>query len=403
MMFPFFLSFPLYYLQLSLSPRRSSRQTSHPPRLGFEETPIPSVENSAPDPRNTSSPSPAEAMGEPALSAAQQATMERVIQEAVNTAVAAALAAARQSRTPSPPNNARALTADLMPPTGYFLPVINQEIAIVETSKVRWPKSIFSDHKGDIRYADWKLDMKFFIEEYSGNFRSGNSQVKAYFKCTGGVAKTLISQRMDPEYAGTFENASDVLNALDQRFFDHTLVPTAKLAYNKLHMGSMSYTQFRDKFVTYAMDGKISPARWFDDVCEKISPSLKQDIRIEKYKMGSSYTVLDEFLAIADRESRNIAAEVAYLTKTTVNTNSQKKDLWQSPKPPANTFYPASSNTLPLSRQLTAPSSNECYTCGKTSHYSSSCPDKKSDKLEKKISEMVLGQELETDELSENS
>ena len=38
-------------------------------------------------------------------------------------------------------------------------------------------------------------------------------------------------------------------------------------------------------------------------------------ICIEKYKMDSNYAALDEFLAIADRESRNIALEEAASTR----------------------------------------------------------------------------------------
>ena len=112
---------------------------------------------------------------------------------------------------------------------------------------------------------------------------------------------------MDPDFARDFNRAADVLKALDQRFFDHNRVQAAKLKYNQLHMGSMTYNEFRTKFTTYAATGKISPARWFDDVCEKVSDKLKYNIRTKKYNFAGNYTALDEFLTVLDRESRNIA------------------------------------------------------------------------------------------------
>ena len=135
---------------------------------------------------------------------------------------------------------------------------------------------------------------------------SGTSQIKAYFRCTSEEAKIIILQYMDPDLASIFESAADVLKALDQRFHDYNRVQTAKLKYRNLEQGNMTYDYFRVKFNTYAITGKIARSRWFEDLCEKIAPHLKRDIRTEKYRMNNSYTFLDEFLAIADREERNI-------------------------------------------------------------------------------------------------
>lgn len=105
------------------------------------------------------------------------------------------------------------------------------------------------------------MDIKLFIEEYSANFRDGSAQVKAYFKCTAGEAKTIILQHMDPDFAGTFDSAAEVLKALDQRFFDHNRVQAAKAQYYQLEQGSMSYNDFRVKFTNFAMTGKIARSR----------------------------------------------------------------------------------------------------------------------------------------------
>ena len=74
-------------------------------------------------------------------------------------------------------------------------------------------------------------------------------------------------------------------------------------------MGLMTYNDFRIKFTQLANTRKIDNKRWFKDLYEKISPALKRDIRTEKYKINEDYSRLDEFLAISNREIRNIKAE----------------------------------------------------------------------------------------------
>jgi hypothetical protein len=210
-------------------------------RLGFTDTLIPSVETLVEEPDNFEEPdsdsedkpqnyfdaSPEPTATMEGLTPAQQAKVDQLIEISVSSAVAAAVKQAldqyalnnprQETRTPSPQNDrsVRALTADLQPTTDYYLPKLDNSVQAIEPSKVKYPRIPFSDHKGDIEYDAWKMEMKLFIEEYSGNFKSGISQVKAYFRCTAGEAKTIILQHMDPEFAGTFETAADVLTALD--------------------------------------------------------------------------------------------------------------------------------------------------------------------------------------------
>ena len=247
---------------------------------------------------------------------------------------------------------------------------------------------------------------------------------------------------MDPDFAGDFNGAADVLKALDQRFFDHNRVQAAKLKYNQLQMGSMTYNEFRTKFTTYAATGKISPDRWFDDVCEKVSDELKYDIRTKKYEFAGDYTALDEFLAVSDRELRNIAAGRANGRATTTareaprvsfnNTSTSdsrgilKKDnlrstsptpafhAWRPPTPrQSSEVRQRTPSPSPVLRRPESPvpppaprdvSSDTCLYCSKTGHWASDCPKRRRDQaLDKSISELVTGEDLETDELSKNS
>ena len=450
-----------------MSSRRSTRETNTPARYGFSaaDQPLPSTEytlkeesedsttepdatpqdlalpqseddgvedffdahtvTNAPDSTAVDTPSTREPTSPVVrmedLTPAQEAFMERSIATAVARAIAA------NSPSPEATPVPRALTADLQPSVDYYLPRLDRTIAAVEANKIKYPRLIFTDLKGDIDYDAWKMDMKLFIEEYSGNFTQGKAQVRAYFKCTGGEAKTIILQHMDPEFAGIFDSAADVLKALDQRFFDHNRVQAAKAKYYQLTMGSMTYNDFRIKFTSYATTGKIARSRWFEDVCEKISPALKREIKIEKYKMKNDYATLDEFLAIADRESRNITNEenlyarklAAVATPVHERERSQlasilKKDNWRSLSPVAPTpdiTYPAvrfrSTSPAPSSA---APSTTlavppgDCRFCKKSGHWMSDCPElAKHRQVSAKIAEIETDPNEGSEDLSKNS
>ncbi len=296
------------------------------------------------------------------------------------------------------------------------MPRLDPNIPAVYPNKIKYPRLCFTDHKGEIEYDAWKMDMKLFIEEYSGNFVTGNAQVKAYFKCTGGEAKTIILQHMDPDFAGIFDSAADVLKALDQRFFDHNRVQAAKAKYHHLTMGSMTYNEFRIKFTSYASTGKIARSRWFEDVCEKVSPSLKHDLRIEKYKMNNDYAILDEFLAVADRESRNIAAEerlnrqaTPVFPKPLGETHKDrivgilKKDTWRRDTALPRPAEGASALPLLTPPATAIPAGSACRHCHKTDHWVKDCPElRKTREMDRKIAE-IEGEGMDSDDLSENS
>ncbi|CAL3963543.1 unnamed protein product [Diplocarpon coronariae] len=356
------------------------------PRVDSRNTPLPSIEVKEED---TLSPTTSTlTMSAPLFSAAQQAEIANL----VGAAVAAALQnnAAAPSSPSASPRNTRSLTADLLPPPDYYLPIIRPSVPAVDPHRIKYPQTHFSNHQGEITYNAWKMAMKVFIQEYSGNFTSGEDQITAYFKCTTGEAQNLILQHMDPVFASEFTCAADVLRVLDQRFFDHNYVQSAKLKYSRLTMGSLSYNEFRSKFVTLAMAGKIDQSRWFDDVCEKVSPALKNDLRVEKYKMNNDYTTLDEFLAIADREARNIKQEEAYNARRVapaVAFSSKdrvpgilKRESWRptatatSPAPRTRSPSPAAHRERSASPK---PSSGLCYNCGAPGHYATDCPKPK--------------------------
>lgn len=264
--------------------------------------------------------------------------------------------------------------------------------------------------------------MKLFIKEYSTNFQEGAKQVFAYFKYSSKEAQTLILQHIDPNYTSPANNASDILKVLDQRFFNHNRVQSARLAYYKLKIGSITYNDFRVKFTQLAGTKKINTKRQFKDLYEKISPALKRDIRTEKYKINGDYNTLDEFLAIYNRETRNIKAkELTSRPQAGISLDPQgilKISSWRalSPTPIVSdidrkvTFRgtithprpPSPIPAVPVSSKTTA--NSPCNSYGKLGHWANDYPQKRVQQaLKKKISEIVVREDIETNELSENS
>ena len=80
------------------------------------------------------------------LTPAQEAFIERLIATEVARAIPA------NSPSPEATPVPRALTADLQPSVDYYLPRLDRTVAAVEANKIKYPRLIFTDLKGDIDY-----------------------------------------------------------------------------------------------------------------------------------------------------------------------------------------------------------------------------------------------------------
>jgi hypothetical protein len=379
------------------SPRKSTRASKPPERYGQnpgpmstpglstlpgplpENIPLPSIE-----PPNTMSAAP-----NPSTVNLTQAELAALVAQAVQDALR------QQSQTPQPP---RGLTADLAPEIGYYVPVPGPSYTRLDPSKVRYPPLRFSDHGGAVDYVAWKLEMKYFIEEFAGNFQTDQEQVRAYFKATEGKAKKLITDRLDPEHPMALKTATEVLQALDNSFCDFNERADATTAYDNLTMApGETYQQFQGKFTFYAGAARVPEDRWFDDLAKKVSVTLQVRAVSEKYKMNKDFAVLNNFFSTVDRElnqinrNRELKQKAVKFADKHVEKYVEKShgilktDNWRARSPSPSRYdsgarSPARSPTtppiVPVAPVPGTPYSGTCFTCRKGGHTSKDCPDR---------------------------
>lgn len=94
------------------------------------------------------------------------ASNDKAIQAAVRQALAA-----QASLSPSPADvSRRALTADLQSDAHTYIPDVSNPTPAIAKHKIRFPKTQFANHNGEVEYDSWKMEMKLCLEDYSGNF-----------------------------------------------------------------------------------------------------------------------------------------------------------------------------------------------------------------------------------------
>jgi hypothetical protein len=255
-------------------------------------------------------------------------------------------------------------------------------------------------------------------------FDTDSKQAAVYFKGSAGTAKGLLLPLLKTSHPQYISSAKKALQALDDQFFDYNKVETAKNEYLNLKMKrGQTYLLFRNTFRKLATDAEISQDRWFDDLCNKITPTLKSDIKAKKYELNKSFHDLDAYLQVMDRENNHIASELAIQKAKAVavafNTPRDprgilKKDNWRarSPEPPSPTSsdqsrrnsYDGKRTRLPVRERPTSPTPAEaaprpCYQCNKVGYFANKCPTL----TDKTVAAVAEAKEWKEDKMSENS
>lgn len=284
--------------------------------------------------------------------------------------------------------------------------------------RVNYPRQ-FADNNGDINYDAWKMEMMIMLDDNDHHFDTVDKQIRAYFTCTTGRAQELLLTGM--QGANRWEDTGAVVRALDEEFFDYNKETKAREDYYKLMMDmSQTYQQFRVVFRKLAMTGQIGRERWFDDLCQKITPGLRRQVVGEKFRMQGNYTALDEYLQYLDRE--NVAIRADPRNKPSHRTEqtdphfhekyraglANKGSLPHRDRVPGHHGGPSSDSStysrtlaptsLSIHKPLVPGTLPVCYHCNKPGHYKTDCPDM----INAKAINNMDASMVEEDDLSEN-
>ncbi|RKF61570.1 hypothetical protein GcC1_155026 [Golovinomyces cichoracearum] len=208
-------------------------------------------------------------------------TIQKAIQDAVQRALSQIqLSPSSEAREPETKSFLRQKTPSLAP---HAPSPISTDFSSSRDIRDRTRfQEKFADNKSEVDFEAWKMEMKIMIDDHPLEFNSTEKQIRAYFKCTTGRAQKLLLSRMSG--SESFKDASEVVQALDEEFFDYNKETRAREGnYNLRMQNSETYRCFRMKFRELAMEGGMSRAYWFNDLCNKITPALRRDIKGEKF------------------------------------------------------------------------------------------------------------------------
>lgn len=271
-------------------------------------------------------------------------------------------------------------------------------------AQIRYPPK-FSDNEGEVDFEAWKMEMMIMIEDYNMEFGTIEKQIRAYFRCTSGRAQEILMERMSgPD---RWDSTEQLVQALDEEFFDYNREARAREDYYNLRMQvGETYQSFRQKFRRLATRGRIPRQSWFEDVCSKITPVFRRDIKGEKFRMNEDYVRLDEFLQYLDRENvaikQDSRSRVAKPSPILHSAARPPQILKRSPTSDASSSFQTEGRSHAISGSRSSISPRNaiplCYGCNRQGHIKKDCPDIISAEV---INNIDAG-EVDEDELSEN-
>jgi len=170
----------------------------------------------------------------------------------------------------------------------------------------------------------------------------------------------------------------------------------ARYAYQELRMHpNESFFDFKLKFLQYATRGKVARSEWKDDMYDKLTKPLQDEMRIEVQKIQDFNEFADLTSGTDARLKRDKARNPPMVRATTrVRTMFEPKLLSPPPTtqqvrasatlaPPPHQYStpPARPKQATERRETTAPtpSTVTCYNCGDPGHTRPECPHPRRD------------------------
>lgn len=241
--------------------------------------------------------------------------------------------------------------------------------------------------------VQWQVLLKSKLTANADHFPTESDKKTHVFACTTGKAATLLETAMeaedDPEEA--FPDWEAMVDYLVTSLRNPHERADARFAYKELQMHpNESFFDFKLKFLQYATRGKVAKSEWKDDMYDKLTRTLQDEMRIEVQKIKDFNEFADLTSGTDARLRRDRAQNPPAKAIARVRTTLRHPTM--SSSPPTTQLARASVAPGLLPRQYSAPPSRPkqtteprettaptpstvtCYNCGEPGHTRPECP-----------------------------
>jgi hypothetical protein len=261
-------------------------------------------------------------------------------------------------------------------------------------------------------FISWRISIRDRLEVNEDHYPTERARKALVWGATAGQAKEYLQPRYLSE-SQDYTTAQEMIDLLATYFLTGNETEEKRREFHSLKMrDNETFPEFKARFLSLAIQGKVSESEWFFYLWEKISDRLRYAAGPVKILWNNSFPMAIQHLTSLDRERRAITqrsfdkpkttSTVKRTTTTGTPSGVVQRSTYRSST--ARPFAPSSGtnqnsnlvvrSTTPggrpafvgqrpdTARQTTPAPNNRaasgqepiCYGCGKTGHFRSECP-----------------------------